>query len=354
VIGLGVADVKLDYLCKAFALRQVDHSRLKRPVHLLATFAEEVGLNGAKHFIANTALRPEWVLCGEPSELIPCHAHKGYAVARVTLTPMAPKRLSGPGQRLRVQGKAAHSSTPGLGVNAITLLLERLKSPHPFAVATITGGTSANTVPALAEAVLVGAPLPFSELEPCSLEGESIDVRPTLSLFGELWQRWVEACATLEPSLAPDFDPPGVVSTLGVMRGEQTSVSALFDARLLPEHDPQMLFAAFREAAARVVGPDHRLEIIVDRDNPGMRARADDRLIATLGTILAERGLRSTPRAKPTSTEAGVFARAGFSAAVFGPGVSTGNAHTANEWNRVADLEAAVPIYAALIERLCA
>ena len=40
-----------------------------------------------------------------------------------------------------------------------------------------------------------------------------------------------------------------------------------------------------------------------------------------------------------------MFARAGCDAAVTGPGVSVGNAHTANEWNRETDLEAAIELY---------
>jgi len=64
-------------------------------------------------------------------------------------------------------------------------------------------------------------------------------------------------------------------------------------------------------------------------------------------------GLRERPGVKPTNTEAGVFHRAGAEAIVFGPGRSTGNAHTANEHTSLAQMEKAIEFYRALIERLC-
>jgi acetylornithine deacetylase/succinyl-diaminopimelate desuccinylase-like protein len=64
-------------------------------------------------------------------------------------------------------------------------------------------------------------------------------------------------------------------------------------------------------------------------------------------------GLDPTPKAKPTSTEAGVFARAGCLAAVIGPGSSTGNAHTANERIEMAQLEQACDLYESLLLELC-
>src|SRR5205807_427387 len=50
------------------------------------------------------------------------------------------------------RGKAAHSSTPHLGDNAITKLIQYLeKMPRGIAVVKVAGGSSVNTVPADAE-----------------------------------------------------------------------------------------------------------------------------------------------------------------------------------------------------------
>ena len=343
VVGLGVADVKLDFLCKAFGLRSLDLAQLKRPLHLLATGAEEVGLIGAKRFLAEGICQPQWVLCGEPSELIPCHAHKGYAVVQVTITDNAAPRFTY-GKRIHVQGRAAHSSTPHLGVNAVLALLRDLPEGP---IGELQGGTNANTVPAAASALVAGG-------EPCSgiphedeaVAGDSVDLSVAARRMRELWAVWCALSAKLEPRQDPEFTPAQVVNNLGRLTTSGASLSALFDARLLPEHDPAKLIDEFRRTAADA-------EVIIERDNAGMRAPRDGKLLSALSRAVAAQGLPGDACSKPTSTEAGVFFHAGCEAAVFGPGVSVGNAHTANEWNRVRDLELAIPIYAALVRDLC-
>src|SRR5229473_8501188 len=100
--GLGVADVKLDALCKAEAARRLQGRKCARPFWLLGTFGEEVGLRGARHFAESDLFReiaPSQVLCGEPSELKIIHAHKGYAVVRCTVRDLKARLVStaGPG-----------------------------------------------------------------------------------------------------------------------------------------------------------------------------------------------------------------------------------------------------------------
>src|SRR5450432_2277726 len=88
LFGLGVADVKLDALCKAEAARRLQGRTCLKPFWLLGTFGEEVGLRGARHFAQSEQFKrvaPLQVLCGEPSELKIISAHKGYVVVRVTL-----------------------------------------------------------------------------------------------------------------------------------------------------------------------------------------------------------------------------------------------------------------------------
>ncbi|MBB3174451.1 acetylornithine deacetylase [Endobacter medicaginis] len=79
--------------------------RLHRPVHLFVTYDEEVNCAGATALVAHldaTGDKPDWCVVGEPSGMKPIVAHKG--------------RLS---LRVRVRGKAGHSSQPEFGANAI-------------------------------------------------------------------------------------------------------------------------------------------------------------------------------------------------------------------------------------------
>ncbi|GAC1605474.1 MAG: hypothetical protein NVS4B10_19010 [Myxococcales bacterium] len=104
---------------------------------------------------------------------------------------------------------------------------------------------------------------------------------------------------------------------------------------------------------ARLGGGELALSVSVERNATGMSLGEDAELVRRVSGALARRGLDGTPRRKPTSTEAGVFARKGCQAIVIGPGRSTGNAHTTNKRVELAQLAAAVDLYEALIVELC-
>lgn len=362
--GLGVADVKLDALCKAEAVRRLQGRKALRPYWLLGTFGEEVGLRGARHFAGSELFRqvaPAQVLCGEPSELAIISAHKGYAVTRCTIRDRKARLVDagGPGvEELQFAGKAAHSSTPHLGKNAILEALAWVKSSGSPVLAA-RGGSGTNVVPASCTLEVPaprekGAPQPAATkfLPPRAAQPNLWRALATASALEELWQR------TLPQGSDPRFDPPGAVGGLNVLEAVERGISIQLDARLLPDHDPDALIASFSRAAqdwVRQLG-EGELEITVgiERNAGGMSLASDAPLIRSVQKIVSAHGLDPTPRAKPTSTEAGVFARAGCEAIVIGPGTSTGNAHTPNERIEMAQLEKACDLYESLLVELCA
>ena len=361
--GLGVADVKLDALCKAEAARRLQGRRGRRPFWLLGTFGEEVGLRGARHFAASELfgkIAPSQVLCGEPSELQIISAHKGYLVVRCTVRDIKARLVSsaGPGiEQLHFAGKAAHSSTPHLGVNAISKALAWAKSSGSPVLAA-RGGTTSNVVPA---SCVLEVPAPREKGVPEPGEVKFLPARAdernlwralaTASALAELWRD------TLPAGSDARFDPPGAVGGLNVMQSGAGEVSIELDGRLLPQHDPDAVAAAFQQAAKQWVDQlgrgelELRTEIL--RNAGGMALPDDAPLVRGAGRVLERMGLDPAPRAKPTSTEAGVFARAGCEAIVIGPGRSTGNAHTANERIELAQLEKACDLYESLLVELC-
>jgi acetylornithine deacetylase/succinyl-diaminopimelate desuccinylase-like protein len=375
--GLGCADVKLDVLCKIEAARRLRETRLRRPFWLLGTFGEEVGLRGARHFAGSELfeeVRPRQVLCGEPSKLELISAHKGYVVVRCTIADSRARVVStaGPGvEELSFAGKAAHSSTPHLGVNAIRRAIAWARSSGA-AVIGAKGGSSANVVPARCQ-IEVPAPRENGQPPPDgSRFSPAGPPRPNLwralVTAGALEDLWLSLLAGTEPRSDARFDPAGAVGGLNVVESEVSeaaqdaihaagAIHATLDGRLLPEHDPDALLAHFEERAqlwVRELGAGElSLRIEATRNARGMSLPDGAELLRGAGKALEELGLDPSPRAKPTSTEAGVFARKGCEAAVFGPGISTGNAHTPNERIEIAQLEKAIDAYQRIVLELC-
>ena len=371
--GLGVADVKLDALCKIAAAARLRGKKLSRPFWLLGTAAEEVGLRGARRFAQSdffSRMRIRQVLCGEPSELQLIRAHKGYAVVRCTITDTRAELIGSQitqATRLDFQGKAAHSSTPHLGDNAIDRALRWTLVSGPR-VLDVRGGASANTVPALCTLEVAGAHAAPEASAKAMAPRRAPDLWRALQTAGALEELWLSLVQQLVPNHDEQFDPRGAVGGLNLIASHaeppaagdtrgNASLQITLDARLLPQHDPDTLLITFEAAAKawveRMGRGELSLSIEVSRNAGGMSLSDESPLVKSISQTLTRMGLDGTPRAKPTSTEAGVFARAGCEAIVLGPGRSTGNAHTANERIEVAQLPRAIDLYEAILLDLC-
>lgn len=348
--GLGTADTKLDALCKLFAARTFRGKPLRRSLQLLGTFEEEVGAKGARHFVRSGALQARFVACSEPSELTIIRAHKGYVVVEVEVNLREAAELSGPFERIVVEGMAAHSSTPHLGINAIEKALEASAGTN---VISLDGGTVSNKVPA--RCTVIRRAQPGSGGQPAD-PPDRRDASAAVALSRQLFAAWKELALGQKPERHSAFDPDRCVVNWGVARIAAARAELTFDCRLLPGHDPEALTRAFTREATRL-GELHgaaRVDVVVNRASPAMELREPSELLEAARASCRELGLDDRPQAKPTNTEAGVFAAAGAEAIVFGPGRSTGNAHCANEHNLYSQLEKAIEFYRALIARLCA
>jgi acetylornithine deacetylase/succinyl-diaminopimelate desuccinylase-like protein len=221
------------------------------------------------------------------------------------------------------------------------------------------GGSGTNVVPATC---VLEVPAPREKGQPAPDATRFLPPRApqpnlwravaTASALEELWQR------SLPQGTDARFDPAGAVGGLNVLSSEGNVVEIQLDARLLPRHDPDGLirdFSAQAQSWVQELGQGElELSVSSERNAVGMSLDDDAALIRTMGPVLARHGLDPRPRAKPTSTEAGVFARAGCEAVVIGPGRSTGNAHTPNERIEMAQLEKACDLYESLLVELCA
>lgn len=98
----------------AAALTAVENVNTSKPLALIFTADEEVGLLGAKRLAQAKPLRVRYSIVGEPTSLKPIRAGKGYSLAEVI-----------------VKGREAHSAYPALGASAVfhaARLINRLEA----------------------------------------------------------------------------------------------------------------------------------------------------------------------------------------------------------------------------------
>jgi acetylornithine deacetylase len=179
---------------------------LERPLHLALSYDEEVGCLGAPSMLAEMKARgldPEGCIVGEPTGMAPVVAHKGFNVWRCT-----------------VQGRAAHSSLPQKGVNAIAYaarlivfisdLAEGFRRNGPFdeafdtawtttSVGRIEGGTAPNIVPELCRFVFDCRNLPA--VDPEAVFGE-IEAYATAVLLPQMRAASPEAAIAFQRLVA--------------------------------------------------------------------------------------------------------------------------------------------------------
>ncbi|MCU0958574.1 MAG: M20 family metallopeptidase [Pirellulaceae bacterium] len=285
VSGRGACDVKGAMACMLTAFARLARDRPPgRPTLLMAcTVNEEYGFSGAQALVQawSTAAgplcrrRPDQVIVAEPTDLHVVAAHKG--VVR---------------WRCHAVGRAAHSSRPDQGDNAIYRMAQAVLALQAYAatlqqrpgdpalgpptlnVGTIRGGLSVNTVP-----------------DYCTIE---IDRRLLPEDAPEVARQDVLDALAGHPALADRLrhDPPFLVS------------------RGLSDHENRALAEQLLLSIRRLGHDAHRVRV-------------------------------------PYGTNAPFYAEAGIPTVVCGPG-SIDQAHTADEWIAIDQLTAAVEVYYAV------
>ena len=162
LFGRGACDTKGFIAAALSAVAALDLRKLTRPLALIFTADEEIGLIGAKRLAQARALRTRYAIVGEPTSLSPMRAGKGYCLAEIT-----------------VQGHEAHSAYPALGSSAVVgaarlimrieTISDQLRSEEhtafdpPFTtlnVGLIRGGTAKNVIAGECRFTLEWRPIP--------------------------------------------------------------------------------------------------------------------------------------------------------------------------------------------------
>lgn len=149
IYGRGSCDAKGCIVSMMFAAKTIKESGTKLKGDLILQFVvgEETGEPGTKCLLLNKGIRGDWAIVVEPTDLKVATATKGLVWFHLT-----------------IKGKAAHASTPELGINAVdkaTKLITALKThdrklskrKHQLlgraicSVTMIQGGTKENMIP---------------------------------------------------------------------------------------------------------------------------------------------------------------------------------------------------------------
>ncbi|HSE34382.1 MAG TPA: acetylornithine deacetylase [Pyrinomonadaceae bacterium] len=144
----GSCDTKGFIAAMLSAVARIDLKNLRRPLAMVFTSDEEIGLRGAKFLADLNVLRPRYSIVGEPTSLQPIRAGKGYSLSEIV-----------------VSGREAHSAYPALGasavfraarlINRLERIAERLRQDQhsefdpPYTtvnVGLLRGGTAKNVI----------------------------------------------------------------------------------------------------------------------------------------------------------------------------------------------------------------
>lgn len=345
IYGLGVADTKLDFLCKLEALKQLKGKNLKVPYVLVGTYGAESGMSGAVKLVRKKMISSKKALIGEPTDLqIKC-AGQGLAVVEICLPFSEEEREyrvqhdlleSSSSQSRMFAGKAAHSSRPQLGENAIVKMLDYLAQlPDGIAVMDLDGGINYNSVPssAVLEIDLVGS---FKSPIVPKLSHILKAAKQVESQFEDYRDKTTQLCPTMN---------------IGMIRTFEDEVRVLGSCRLPPSVPEEIyqkwmaeLGAACEEKGGSFRVKDYKRSFAVSKDSDFVRA---------LSAISEEMSFEQSQDIVESATEASVFSRLGVECVTFGPGQGVGNSHAPNEWVSVSSLEKAIEFYKRAAERFC-
>jgi len=275
--GRGSADNKGSAAAMMAALMEVAKSGVKPPrtVIFSGTADEEFRMRGLLSLF-DAGVTASAVVVGEPTNLEIIIAHKGVARFKIITT-----------------GKAAHSSRPDMGVNAIYRMGKVIQALEAYA----KRGVGRETHPMLGKATL----------------------------------------------------------SVGVIRGgEYANVvpdrcEIQVDRRLLPGEEGWKTIADIHNYLLDAITEDIGMEVTApDILVPGLSISADDPLVHAVGAKLREVTGRAPLEGMSGTTHAGQFVERGIPALVLGPG-KMGQAHTATEELDLVQVEQAAQVYEALM-----
>ncbi|WP_018388427.1 acetylornithine deacetylase [Ancylobacter sp. FA202] len=263
--GRGTSDMKGFLAAVLASVPALKAGRLDRPLHFAFSYDEEAGCRGAPHLISRLpelCAPPLGAIIGEPSGMRGVRAHKGKAAARI-----------------RIEGRAGHSSRPDQGINAIHLMAEVLAKAVETAQALADGPQDPTFEP------------PYSSMQIGTIRGgQALNIVPDLCV------------ADLEARAIPGLAPRALLEPVHAVIGS------------LAAHGINATWETLSDYPALSLPADAPLALLVER-------------------------LTGKPPLAAVSygTEAGLYQEAGIASIICGPG-DIDRAHKPNEFIRLDEL----------------
>ncbi|MBC7466373.1 MAG: M20 family metallopeptidase [Bdellovibrio sp.] len=347
IYGVGTAEVKLDFLCKLEALKKMKGKKFNalKPV-LVGTFGEETGMQGALKLIRKNKINAKYALIGEPSNLNIIHAAKGFATVEIRI-PLSPAEIehklrhdqleSTSTQSKIFSGKAAHSSLPHLGDNAIVKMFEYLqKMPDDMMIVEADGGIRFNTIPNQA----------IVELD-FTTEGQSVTLRKMNKIYNVLKSVQQE----MESIQDTEFEPVHSTLSIGLVRTSDDSILLGGSCRILP-NVTQEHYEKWMQDIKKVCDENQAQFNITDYKRP-FRTADNSQLIKAAQSILTKLDLDPSCKSLASTNEASLFTRLNIECICFAAGARQDNVHTPEEHVKISDLEKSILFYEQMVERFC-
>jgi acetylornithine deacetylase len=284
--GRGSCDMKGFIACVLASVPLFKSRKLNEPIHIIISYDEEVGCIGVRPLIARLGKdlpQPRAMIVGEPTSMKVIDTHKRIDAYRTSVT-----------------GREAHSSMPGLGVNAIAAAVE---------------------------------------------------------LIGELERIGADIAAKQNDAR---FEPPYSTVMVGTIKGGTAhnivpkSCEFQWQVRSLPSAPPAEVPRDLTAFAKNALLPRMR-QVTKDAGVHTETEGSVPAFVATPGSAAVALALQLTSsdetHAVSYTTEAGLFEQAGCPSVICGPG-NIAQAHAADEYVSVAQLEACLAFLAGLADTL--
>lgn len=328
IVGLGAADVKSDAICKLGALMEfADTPNFTLTPFFVGSFAEEVGMQGARWLSEASLIKPQYAMVGEPSNNQCCYANKGLMIVEADIE-FQPETYAGMPYRIHYEGASGHSSAPAKAINALELALDdleyQIKKGSP--IGNFKGSIAPNVIPGDFEFLSYESQIPKTVLQNLT----------KLRYAHRKLQRDLENATS-----SSHFEPPTASSSWTVLERRKDSIHLQIEGRYLPGQNAEELLRDFL-----ATNPDLHLKRISPscwQEPKGHFAKTIEKLVAAPEVWITKSG----------SNEAYFYQNMGAEVFVYAPGQSYGNIHRPNEKIELSSAEKAQRFYKELMRNLC-